>query len=319
MSIHFKSTGDTTGETLNTGRIPQSESKRSVFLATTALWDIDPHFFQCCLKAQQALLVKGLTGKGVINGMFPELYAGESPVGRSRNALTAAFLKSGCSDMLFIDSDLIFSAEQIERIVLHEEDVVGGAYMLKREGFPRMCSNPKPGVITVRDDGLMEVSYIGTGFMRVRRSVFERMIEKFSDQMVYMTDDGRNEIQYDFWGMGVWQYNEDNYKIDPKILASTMALGYSEEKAKFIMRRRWLSEDWWFCQRCQDLNIPVFMDMKCLLGHSGHAVYPLQTQLKDLFPETISADAKQVTVAGAGVSVSPHPGAPAEVLQEAIA
>ena len=271
MSHLFKSCGDTNGVSLETSRIPESPVKRNVFMATTALWSIDPHFFQCCLKAQQELLVKSLIGKGVINGRFPELYAGESPVGRSRNALTAQFLKSDCTDILFIDSDLVFSAAQIERIVQHEEDVVGGAYCFKAQGTPRVCCNPKPGVTEVRDDGLMEVAYVGTGFLRVRRHVFEQMIAKFGEEMWYRTDNGLNELQHDFWQMGIYKYADGT--------------------------RRWLSEDWYFCQRCADMGTKVYVDMKCLLGHSGSAVYPLDTQVEFLLPKKVSTDSEKDSVA----------------------
>jgi len=243
-------------------------------MATTALWSIDPHFFQCCLKAQQELLVKSLMGQGVINGKFPELYAGESPVGRSRNALTAQFLKSDCTDILFIDSDLVFSAAQIERIVQHEEDVVGGAYCFKAQGNPRICCNPKKDVSEVRADGLMEVAYVGTGFLRVRRHVFEQMIAKFGEEIWYKTDDGRNETHHDFWQMGIYKYSDGS--------------------------RRWLSEDWYFCQRCNDMGTKVYVDMNCLLGHSGSAVYPLDTQVEFLYPKKVSTASEKVEVAEAG-------------------
>ncbi|MDE2097599.1 MAG: hypothetical protein KGL39_10160 [Patescibacteria group bacterium] len=318
MSILFKSAGDTNGKSLETSRIPEVKAKRNVFMATTALWDIDPHFFQSCLKAQQQLLVKSLSGNGVINGRFPELYAGESPVGRSRNALTAQFLASDCTDILFIDSDLIFTAEQIERIVQHGEDVVGGAYLLKKEGFPRTCSNPKPGITEPRQDGLMEVAYIGTGFLRVRRSVFERMIDKFFDQMVYLTDDGKQEVQFDFWGMGVYQYPE-SHQNGKEVLGNVMSKGYSEEKARYIMSRRWLSEDWWFCQRCAELGIPIYMDMKILVGHSGHIVYPTEAQTEILYPKKISTNADSAKVATDGVAACPHVAAPSQVLEEVVA
>lgn len=277
MSHLFKSCGDTNGERLETGRIPEvsTPSKRNVFMATTALWSVDPHFFQCCLKAQQELLFKSLTGNGVITGRFPELYAGESPVGRSRNGLTARFLESDCTDILFIDSDLIFSAAQIERIVMHEEDVVGGAYCFKAQGKPRVCSNPKQGEIEVKESGLMEVAYIGTGFLRIRRHVFEQMIAKFGEEIWYRTDDGKNELHYDFWQMGIYKYPDGS--------------------------RRWLSEDWYFCQRCADMGVKVWCDMNCLLGHSGNAVYPLDSQLKQLYtPEQLDRMQLSAKADGAG-------------------
>jgi len=270
---------DTNGEIFSSGKIPFARCKRSVFMATTALWSIDPHFFQCCLKAQQELLVKSATGNALISGRFPELYAGESPVGRSRNALVAQFLASDCTDILFIDSDLIFSAHQIERIVLHEEDVVGGCYMLKAQGTPRICSNPKSGVTTPNENGLMEVAYVGTGFLRIRRHVFEKMIEKFGEEMWYRTDDGKNQLQHDFFQMGIYKYADG--------------------------ARRWLSEDWYFCQRCQDMGTKVYCDMNILLGHSGSAVYPLDTQVDFLYPKKVSTNSETKMVATADGSAVP--------------
>lgn len=289
MSILFKSS-DTNGQLMETGKIPFSKCARSVFMATTALWSIDPHFFQCCLKVQQELLIKAATGNSVINGRFPELYAGESPVGRSRNALVAQFLASDCTDILFIDSDLIFSAHQIERIVLHGEDVVGGSYMLKAQGTPRICCNPKTGISTPQENGLMEVSYVGTGFLRIRRHVFEKMVEKFGEEMWYKTDDGKNQLQHDFFQMGIYKYADGT--------------------------RRWLSEDWYFCQRCQDMGVKVYCDMNILLGHSGNAVYPLDTQVAFLYPKLSTESGQDKVVATTGSEGVPLPLEPVNRLVE---
>lgn len=241
-----------------------ADCARKVYVGTTALWNVDPFFFQSCLRTQAELMEKKFAGQSKIGSMLG-FYAGECPVGRSRNALTAEFLKTDCTDLLFVDSDLIFSAEQIERIVLHEAEVVGGCYLLKCEGEPRMCWNHKPGVTGPGPDGLMPVNYIGTGFLRIRRSVFEKMIASFGKDIWYDTDNGQapRERQYDFWRMGIYEYPDGD--------------------------RRWLSEDWWFCQKCADLGIPVYADCKVMLGHSGNAVYPLSYQKEKLYSKPSAA------------------------------
>jgi hypothetical protein len=275
-----------------TGGNLMADCPRKVYVGTTALWSIDPYFFQCCLKVQAELLEKKLTGQSKIGSMLG-FYAGESPVGRSRNSLTAEFLKTDCTDLLFIDSDLIFSAEQIERIVLHEEDVVGGLYQMKCEGQPRICWNHKEGVTTPNEKGLMEVCYIGTGFLRVRRRVFERMVAEFGEDIWYDTDNAqiKRERQYDFWRMGVYKYKNGD--------------------------RRWLSEDWWFCQKCQDLGIPVYADCSILARHSGNAIYPLSYQHDLLYPKKDLA-APVADSAGASRMTSPLVEAPAPISSDRI-
>ena len=42
--------------------------------------------------------------------------------------------------------------------------------------------------------------------------------------------------------------------------------------------RRYLSEDWMFCQRWLDIGGKVYGDAGIVLKHIGSAVYPLQTQ-----------------------------------------
>jgi hypothetical protein len=46
---------------------------------------------------------------------------GDSLVSRARNSLTADFLETDCTHLLFIDSDLIFSPDQVARIASHPE------------------------------------------------------------------------------------------------------------------------------------------------------------------------------------------------------
>lgn len=112
-------------------------------------------------------------------------------VARSRNQLSADFLASGCTHLLFIDCDLIFSAEHVARIVSHDVPLVGGLYPKKQDvpGLPEWVLNSLPN--TAPDEhGLQEVRYIGTGFMCIRRDVFEMILLQYRPGIEFTADYG---------------------------------------------------------------------------------------------------------------------------------
>jgi FkbM family methyltransferase len=181
---------------------------------------------------------------------------GDSLVSRARNSLTRDFLRSDAEYLLFLDTDLIFSPAHVASLLSRPGDIVGGLYPKKQQGKLEFVVNshlvPKP----IQPDGLQEMRYVGTGFMRIHRRVFEKMIEVYGDQLKYTPDTNPGETEYDFWSVGVYQYEDG--------------------------RRRYLSEDWYFCQRALDLGFQVWADTRVQVEHVGTVVYPLQSQRKEL-------------------------------------
>lgn len=173
---------------------------------------------------------------------------GDSLVTRARNTLSADFLQSDCSHVLFIDSDLIFSSEHVYRLMQHKEDLVGGLYPKKQTGPVQWVCNACDYPTTKREDGLQEVKYIGSGFMRISRHVFDSMIERYGDSIKYKPDHNIRD-EYDFWPVGPYRF----------------ANGYI----------RYLSEDWYFCQRWADLGGKIWADTRSVAKHIGQAIYPL--------------------------------------------
>src|SRR3974390_436030 len=255
---------ETITETIVTRGLSQSEdqalhkvarnghSTRKVFIAVPIFWHVDPLFFKCALKLQQEMNVHG------IDGVFTP-YCGDSAIGRARNILTTWFLRSDCTHLLFVDSDLVFGVDQIKRIMSHKEEIVGGIYCKKQEGPVQLVINglDSHSSPVLRDDGLLEVKYVGTGFIRIAREGFERMISVYGDEIGYKSDNDAKDQEWDFWQMGVYKYPEGG--------------------------KRWLSEDWYFCQRAIDLGYKIWADRGTVLKHSGHVVYPLSYQEKELF------------------------------------
>jgi hypothetical protein len=178
----------------------------------------------------------------------------DSLVTRTRNVLTADFLATDCDKLLFVDCDLVYDAAQVARITSHDVDIVAGFYPIKEQGDTiRWCVNGPDGSTGPTPDarGLSPVKYIGTGFMCIRRAVFARMIEA-GVATPYITDDERKRLEHDFWPVGVVQL---------------------PGKAP-----RYLSEDWYFCQRALDLGYTIYGDVEVQLRHIGTAVWPLKHQ-----------------------------------------
>jgi hypothetical protein len=196
---------------------------------------------------------------------------GDSLVSRARNSLTKRFLESDCTHLLFIDSDLIFSGEHIERLLSHQKPVVAGFYPKKKEGSLEWVCNRSLAPSEIDANGLQEVRYMGTGFMMVEREAILRMIAAYPDTAY--TNDDTNKTEWDLWPVGVHSESEG--------IAINIKLGKYRLNWRWTWKKkltRYLSEDWFFCQRWLDMGGRVYGDTKVILKHVGQAVYPLQSQ-----------------------------------------
>lgn len=221
------------------GVLPKRSKK--VFVAIPAYGQIPVNFANCVtkmiLEPPCSLVVKWQPG--------------DSLVSRARNTLTADFLESDCTHLLFIDSDLVFSSEQIARMVEHDVPIVGGFYPKKQDGNLEWVCNAKIPNPEPDERGLHSLRYIGTGFMLIKREVFDAMIVRYGESLAYFAD-GSGRPEHDFWSVGVHRGADG--------------------------RGRFLSEDWFFCQRCLDMGLEVLGDTRVRLKHIGTATFPLRSQ-----------------------------------------
>lgn len=218
---------------------------------------VDQPFMQCVLHTLGSISIIP----------FIDFMPGDSLVNRARNNLAHNFLNGypGLKDgkptkilydwLLFIDTDLIFQPDAVTKLyelaVRKGPGIYAGTYPIKQLK-PKVVFNNMPGCFPDAE-GIVEVREAGTGFMLIHRDVFTKMIEKFSDEMRFETDmgdqGGPRTIKYDFFTVGV--------RTDP-------LLGY----------KRFLSEDWYFCQRWREMGGKVWMHTKIQCGHIGQFVYP---------------------------------------------
>jgi hypothetical protein len=180
----------------------------------------------------------------------------ESLIPRGRNSLVAKFLafEPKSTHLMFIDADIGFEPEEIIKLVLADKDIVGGIYPKKSLPIQYVVNKVADGKQS--GDFLREVANIGTGFMLIKRGVFDRIIREKPD-LHYMDQIGLDK------------------KFDPfKYLFFDMTIDSNT--------RELLSEDYHFCKMWRDMGGEIWADLSIKLDHSGY--YKFQgdaTQLKD--------------------------------------
>lgn len=111
------------------------------------------------------------------------MFTRNSLVYDARNTILREAVRNG-SDLLFIDSDIYFTAEAIETISRHKKPIVSGLYFQKTEERkpvaykkvrPRTLFKP-PSIEHITEiEPFMEVEGVGLGFCLIRNEVLRAM------------------------------------------------------------------------------------------------------------------------------------------------
>lgn len=98
---------------------------------------------------------------------------GNAQIDHARCQMATNALRDGFEETLWIDADIGFDPDSVNRLRAYPHGVVGGLYV--RKGMPDFAVHLLPNTpsVSVGDaGGLIEVFYLGTGFMLVRRAVY---------------------------------------------------------------------------------------------------------------------------------------------------
>jgi hypothetical protein len=179
-----------------------------------------------------------------------ETMTNESLITRARNTLTAKFLLNNDSThLMFIDADIGWEPWHLLVMLNADKDVIGGLYPMKSLPI-KWCVNGFDGA---KEDGqLQEVSKTGTGFLLIKRHVFEKL-NKHPHVIPFKNDIG----------------------LDPALDAHMKT--YFDTG---VRENRYYSEDWAFCENWRDLGGEVWVDKRVLLKHSGTYVFDHAAQEK---------------------------------------
>lgn len=214
----------------------------------------------------------------------------ESLITRARNYLVDEFLRSGYTHLLFIDSDIHFDPNDILAMIGLDKDVIGGPYPKKSINWRNIAQamvknptitpseldaltgdyvfNPVPGTKQFKVTEPLEVMEIGTGYMMVKRHVFDKFKEAYPklnykpDHVGQANFDGSRYIHAYFDTVIDNGYTYDD--LYALVLRASNGEDVTEQAKKFmdmekIASHRYLSEDYMFCQYARKIGIQIWL------------------------------------------------------------
>lgn len=202
----------------------------------------------------------------------------ESLITRARNYCVDEFLRSKCTHLMFIDSDIGFAVNDVLALVALQMadpdniDIITGPYPKKSISWEKVAKavklghadenpfkleqfigdyvfNPAGGIKSFRVDRPVEVLEAGTGFMCIPRATFEKYEEAYPE----------------------YHYKPDHIRTDAfdgtrEIMAYFDCIIDPESK-------RYLSEDYMFCQNVRKAGMKVWMCPWMELKHMGSYIF----------------------------------------------
>jgi hypothetical protein len=202
----------------------------------------------------------------------------ESLITRARNYCVDEFMRSEAEHLLFIDSDIGFNPQDVIALMALQAqepdkyEIIGGPYPKKCISWEKIklavdkgiadedpnvldkfvgdyVFNPKNGSGSIPISEPVEVLEIGTGFMMITKAALKKFMAKYPEYM-YKPDhvrtehfDGTREIMMFFQA-----------EVDPA-------------------SKRYLSEDYWFCQKAQQAEIRTWFCPWMKLQHVGSYIF----------------------------------------------
>ena len=235
--------------------------KHKIFIATPMYGgNCAGLYMKACLDLQAILTHYGIESR------FSFLF-NESLITRARNYLTDEFLRSGYTHLLFLDSDIHFDPNDIMTLLALDKDIIGGPYPKKAINWKNVKAaiqkdpnveagvlenvagdyvfNPIPGTTQFQVTEPLQVMEIGTGFMMVKREVFDKFKEEYP-HLRYKPD---HQGQANFDGQRYIHAYFDTV-IDPD-------------------SHRYLSEDYAFCQMWRAIGGEIWICPWMKTGHLG--------------------------------------------------
>jgi len=232
--------------------IKKEELQKKRLFVATPMYGGQCHglYMKACLDLQSLCMAYNIQIK------FSFLF-NESLITRARNYLADEFLRSDCTHLLFLDSDIHFNPQDVIALLALDKEVIGGPYPKKAikwksvkkaiEKNPDIDAgllekvtgdyvfNPVKGTAQFSVTEPLEVMEIGTGFMMIDRVVFPKF-EAAYPELKYKPDH-------------VGQANFDGTRYIHAYF-DTVIDKQSE---------RYLSEDYMFCQWWRNIGGKIYL------------------------------------------------------------
>lgn len=204
-------------------------------------------------------------------GMEYSYMMNESLITRARNSLAHDFLQTDCTHLMFIDADIGFNPTDILPMIHSNKDIICGIYPKKEINWPLVSQavrNEVPDnelhrytgafVLNTVDSSTeargnlyapLEIANGGTGFMLIKREVFQTLADKVPEY--------HNDIFL----------STDNHK-QVKIIKEFFATSIDKSSGN-----RLLSEDYHFCKIAREAGFKVWAAPWAQLAHCGTYIF----------------------------------------------
>ena len=156
-----------------------------IYIAIPAFRCIEP---DCRKSIERAISIRRNWELGAFNEMLHQ-----SMICRARNIFAKIFLETNCTHLLFIDADIVLlTPDAIDLLIEASKDVIAGVYVFK--DYPHNIAIrflSKADKLKFDNHGLssmFKVKYASTGFMLIKREVFQVLNYPFPFRP-YVVDD----------------------------------------------------------------------------------------------------------------------------------
>ena len=240
-----------------------TEKEYSIMVCTPVHSEVSIHYTQALLEFQKYCFLHK------IKVSFQLMKS--SLVTQGRNLCVAAFLDSGMTHMLFIDSDIDFQAKSIIKMIEADKELISIPYPLKSFNSEKVFDLIKNEQITkasqiekgalmyplklpdmdniIMEKGVIEVSHVPTGCMLMKRSLFDKMIKHYPDYNIKQPSVINGEL------------------VDKPNLWNFFDTWFDKETHTY------LGEDFAFCKRWTDMGGKCYALVTDYISHIGEYSY----------------------------------------------
>jgi hypothetical protein len=209
----------------------------SIMLATPSYdGKVHVNYVSSVMKAERAARAKHI-------GFEIRWQHGDSLVPRARISLLSHFLSSSYhTHLLFVDADLGWDPpESVLNLLRWNKSVVAGVYPKKslQKSWPAVLCNP---LVYDEETRCLQAEYVPTGFMMIKRSAIEAMIQAYPSRRVIVSES--NDV-----------INDNAFDFFPCV---------PETSSKM-----YLSEDFGFCDLWKALGGDIWIDPDISFEHCG--------------------------------------------------
>ena len=209
------------------------------------------------------------------DGVDYSLYAlgNESLINRGRNTIANLALRDGYDKLLFIDADIGWDYNDVCRVLNTNKPIIGGVYPNK--AFP----------LTLNFNSLLDHASIFEKVEAKGLKTYRKTVDKFIDYRDMYADKttGEVEVMHITTGFMVVDVKKVFEKLKDKVANYSQMdfySGISKQLYEFfpvgVKNGVLESEDWAFCSLAREAGIPVYLNTKVILNHTGSYTFDVK-------------------------------------------